>query len=155
MGLSLIVNGMGNGLVAPIASKLASVYQLSTSYVSSPVVVSFLVYSLVNFPANHLTDTRGLRVSFLIGNAFYTMGLLLYVMVSKAYYYAILGSIFIAIGQPFIINCPAKVATFWFLHSNVLHTIYLENSGHQYYDSVAVFRSRDRVRAASIAGGVG
>ena len=119
MGFSLVVNGMANALITPITSKLTQVYNLSDAYVSAPIIVSFLVYSLMNFPANQLIDTRGLRVSFLIGTGFYTVGIFLYVMISKGYYYTIMGAILVAMGQPFIINCPAKVATYWFIDKNV------------------------------------
>ena len=118
MGFCQLVNGLGNNTVIPIASKLANVFDISDAYVSAPIIISFLVYSLVNFPANHIIDTQGLRRSFLIGSGFYMVGIFLYVMIDKGYYYTIFGAILVAVGQPFIINCPAKVATYWFLDKN-------------------------------------
>ena len=118
MGFCLVINGLANNTVIPIANKLASVYKINDAYVSSPVIVSFLVYSLTNFPANHLIDTKGLRSSFLIGSALYMIGIFLYVEIDRGYYFTIMGSIFVATGQPFIINCPAKVATYWFVDKN-------------------------------------
>lgn len=79
MGFCLLVNGLGNNTVIPIASKLADLYGISDAYVSAPVIVSFLVYSLTNFPANHIIDTKGLRTSFLIGSCLYMVGIFLYV----------------------------------------------------------------------------
>lgn len=95
-------------------------YKVSDTYVSAPIIISFLVYSLVNFPANHLIDTRGLRFSFLVGSGFFMVGSFLYAMINRGYQFTIMASICVAIGQPFIINCPAKVATFWFMDRNVL-----------------------------------
>jgi hypothetical protein len=78
----------------------------------------------MNFPANHIIDTKGLRVSFLIGTALYTSGLLLYTFINRGYHYVIIGTILVSLGQPFILNCPAKVATFWFLPKNVTILFY-------------------------------
>lgn len=80
----------------------------------------------MNFPANHVIDTRGLRVSFLIGAGLYMAGAALYTMVNKGYYFTIFGSILVSLGQPFIINCPAKVATYWFFDHNVKISVILE-----------------------------
>lgn len=44
----------------------------------------------------------------------------LYTMVNKGYFFMIIGAVLVAIGQPFIINCPAKVATYWFFDKNVI-----------------------------------
>jgi hypothetical protein len=73
----------------------------------------------MNFPANHIIDTKGLRMSFLIGTGCFTLGTFLYTLINKSYYFVILGTIIFGIGQPFLLNCPAKVATFWFLPKNV------------------------------------
>ena len=91
-------------------------------YAGLPVNISFLVYSITNFPANQIIDKKGLRFSFLIGASFYAIGSFLYCMIRKTYFFAVIAATFVAIGQPFIINCPAKVATYWFLAENV-HSI--------------------------------
>jgi hypothetical protein len=49
----------------------------------------------------------------------YALGLLLFALINKGYHFVLIGSILVALGQPFIVNCPAKVATFWFLNKNV------------------------------------
>ena len=120
MGVMFVINGLTNNSVIPIAAKLASVYGLSDAYVSAPVIISFLIYSLMNFPANHIIDTKGLRFSFLIGAGLFMGGASLYTLVNKGYFFTIIGSILVALGQPFIINCPAKVATYWFFDKNVI-----------------------------------
>jgi fucose permease len=114
-----IINGLTNNTVIPIAAKLADVYELSDTYVNIPVTISFLVYSITNFPANHIMDTKGLRFSFLIGSGLYMAGAGCYTLINKAYFFAVVGAVLVALGQPFIINCPAKVATYWFFDNNV------------------------------------
>ena len=126
MGFCFFVNGLCNSSVIPIAHKIALVYDLSSAYVNAPIAASFLIYSLSNFPANYIIDKKGLRISFLIGSSLYTIGILCCTLVNKAFFFVLLGSFFIAVGQPFIVNCPAKVATFWFLSQNVILLILRE-----------------------------
>ena len=135
MGLSCFVNGLGNNAIIPIANKVQTVYELSPAIVNAPITASFLIYSISNFPANYIIDTKGLRISFLIGTGLFTIGILLFALVNVSFLFVFLGAIFIALGQPFIVNCPAKVATFWFLSKNVINLItnnlYREHSLHQ------------------------
>ena len=126
MGLMQLVNGLTQNTTTPIASKLAEVYGISSAYVTAPITVSFLAYSLMNFPANHIIDTKGLRFSFVLGSGLYMAGAALYTLVNKGYFFTIFGSILVSLGQPFIINCPAKIATYWFFPENVLFLSYLE-----------------------------
>jgi MFS family permease len=114
----LLINGLLNNSVIPIAAKIASVYNLSDGYVSSPVTVSFLIYTLMNFPANHIIDKKGLRFSFLVGGGLFVGGAVLYTMVNYGYMFVLVGAILVTIGQPFIINVPTKIATYWFLDKN-------------------------------------
>lgn len=126
MALAFLINGLANNAVIPIAHKLSEAYELSDTYVDSPVLASFLVYSLMNFPANHIIDTKGLRLSLLIGTSLYCAGLALFAMINAGYHWVLLGAILVALGQPFVINCPAKVATFWFKSENVCSYLYIE-----------------------------
>lgn len=119
MGMCFFVNGIANNSVIPIAHKIAAVYDLSSAYVNAPITASFLVYSFSNFPANFIIDTMGLRKAFIIGTTLYTIGIFLFTFINKGYFFVLIGAILVALGQPFIVNCPAKVATFWFLGKNV------------------------------------
>ena len=120
MGLCFFVNALGNNTIIPIANKISHIYQLTSTYLNSPITASFLVYSISNFPANFIIDTKGLRFSFLLGSGLYAVGILMCTLINSGYFFVLIGSILISLGQPFIVNCPAKVATFWFLSKNVL-----------------------------------
>lgn len=98
---------------------MTQVYGVSEGKVSLSIILSFLAFSLANFPANHIIDTKGLRVSFLAGTALYTIGLTLYALINQSYYFVIAGTVFMGLGQPFLLNSPAKVAAFWFFPRNV------------------------------------
>jgi MFS family permease len=92
--------------------------------VSLSIILSFLIFFLANFPANKVIDRRGMRVSLCLGTGFYFLGTFLYLLINKSYNFVVLGTFFIGLGQPFILNLPAKVAAFWFFPRNVLHTLH-------------------------------
>jgi hypothetical protein len=46
-------------------------------------------------------------------------GIFCFTLINKGYFFTIIGAIILSIGQPFIINCPAKIATYWFFDKNV------------------------------------
>lgn len=115
MAFSFLVNGLANNAVIPITTKLSQTYNLSDTYVDSPIVISYLVYSLMNFPANHLIDSKGLRFSLITGTCLYAVGLFLFSLCSRlGFHWVLIGAVIVALGQPFVINCPAKVAAIWF-----------------------------------------
>jgi fucose permease len=120
MGLMFLINGLGNNALIPIAHKLSIVYNLSDASVSLPIIITFLVYSILNLPANHIIDRKGLRLSFQFGSALYMSGIFCFTLINHGFYFTVLGSILFSIGQPFIINCPAKIATYWFFDKNVI-----------------------------------
>ena len=85
MGLCFFINGLGNNTVIPIAHKIAVVYNLPSTYLNAPITASFLVYSMSNFPANFIIDTKGLRFSFLIGSGLYTLGIFSATLINHGY----------------------------------------------------------------------
>lgn len=74
--------GLANNAVIPLEHKMTQVYGVSEGRVSISVILSFLAFSLGNFPANHIIDTHGLRVGFLIGTVLYTLGAVLYLLIN-------------------------------------------------------------------------
>ena len=114
MAFSFVINGLANNAIIPVASKITTVYSISSAEANAPIILSFLIYSLMNFPANHIIDTKGLKLSFRAGTFLYAIGLFLFSLINYGYFFVIIGAILVAIGQPFIINCPAKIAAFWF-----------------------------------------
>ena len=83
MSLSLLLIGIANNAVIPLEHKITVIYNISEGKVTLSVILSFLIFSIVNFPANHIIDTKGLRISFLIGTSLYTIGIFFYVFITK------------------------------------------------------------------------
>lgn len=50
----------------------------------------------------------------IIGNAMFAVGVGIQLFVNVSFYFVILGGVFNSFGNPFIMNSPAKIATFWF-----------------------------------------
>ena len=111
----MIVNGLMNNIIVPLESKLAEVYGYSEKVVNLGSIFSFLTFLIVNVPANHILDSRGIKVGLSIGISLYFIGIVLACLINAAFPFVILGYCVFASGQPFIINSPAKVATYWFL----------------------------------------
>ena len=109
-----LMNGLTKLAVIPISSQLLNAYSVDINHGSLPIIVPFIVFTIFNFPANHIIDTKGLRISFIVGACLFTLGTLFYAMINFWYYFTVFGAALIAAGQPFLINCPAKIATYWF-----------------------------------------
>ena len=96
------------------------IYGISSGKVTASVILSFVVFFAFNFPANQIMDSRGMRISFIIGTSLYFIGTFFYVLINKSYNFVIVGTFLIGAGQPFLINSPAKVAAFWFFPDYVI-----------------------------------
>lgn len=108
------------------------IYSVSETKVTLAVILSFLVFLASNFPANKIMDKKGLRHSLLINNALYFGGTLFYTLINKSFNFVILGTVFLGLGQPFLVNSPAKLAAFWFFPKNVRFLLYREPLPQQY-----------------------
>ena len=95
------------------------IYGVSEGKVSASVILNFAIFFISNFPANKIIDKKGLRVGLIIGNSFYFLGTFFYVLINKSYNLVIVGTVCFGLGQPFLLNSPAKVAAFWFFPKNV------------------------------------
>lgn len=81
----------------------------------------------MNFTAGSFIDSKGLGISFRIGAIMYAIGLFGFCLINYGYHWVLIGAILIALGQPLVMNCPAKVATYWFIDKNVFFSFYAEN----------------------------
>jgi hypothetical protein len=115
----MLLNGLLNNIIIPIANKLSVIYDKSERIINIPTILSFLVFSIINIPVNHFLDRRGIKNGYLIGLSLYATGMFLTCLVNKFFPLLIVGYIIFSFGQPFILNLPAKISTYWFLPENV------------------------------------
>lgn len=115
----MVLNGLLNNIIIPIQSKLASIYSLNSKVVNIATILSFLAYLIVNLPINYVLDKKGIRFGIIVGNAIYLLGISLSSCVNAGFPFLIIGYLVFVMGQPFILNSPAKIATYWFFPENV------------------------------------
>ena len=68
----------------------------------------------MNFPCVYVVEQYGLRVGIIGGIVSTALGLWTRCLLSKSIYFALLGQVIMALGQPLMYNSPAKVTTNWF-----------------------------------------
>jgi hypothetical protein len=78
-----------------------------------------IVYLFINFPSNWVLDVKGIRKGIVIGAVFTAVGAGFRCFITTHFAFVILGQVVCAIGQPFILNAPTKIAVRWFLPKNV------------------------------------
>jgi fucose permease len=88
--------------------------------VNISTILSFLTFLLVNIPANYVLDKRGIKFGFLVGNTCYLIGIVLCCCINLDFDFAMVGYLVFTLGQPFILNVPAELATYWFFPQNVM-----------------------------------
>ena len=82
--------------------------------------MSYLIaYIFFNFPSNWVLDMKGIKKGIVLGSVLTLLGTGIRVLVNYSFVFMILGQILCAIGQPFLINAPMKIATRWFMPKNV------------------------------------
>jgi len=91
------------------------IYGVSYQQLNMVALVYMLVFLPLNFPANYIIDRWGIRVGVTISALFTCVGFWIKCFINVSGFWTLmLGQFFAALGQPFILGCPAKVAQFWF-----------------------------------------
>ena len=72
------------------------------------------IFIVVNFPSNYALDKGGLRFGVIFGVFLTVIGMWIKCAVNKSFVYVYVGQIIAAIGQPFLLCAPAKLAAYWY-----------------------------------------
>jgi len=99
---------------APITNDAAQFYGVSTLSIGLLSMSFMIVYILVSIPASWVIDSYGIRVAVGIGAVLTGIFGLLRGLVASNYSLVLVAQIFIAIGQPFILNAITSVVARWF-----------------------------------------
>ena len=73
-----------------------------------------LLFGAVNFPGVAVLDKWGLRKGVIIGLLLTTVGLWIRCFMNYSFTYAILGTVVLSMGQPFLFNVPPLLSANWF-----------------------------------------
>lgn len=116
-----IVNGMCWVVVSPISVPVGRAYHQPDTIVSIIPMSYMIIYVFVNFPSNWVLDIKGIKKGIVVGTVLTAVGTAFRCLITTHFSFIILGQILCAIGQPFILNAPTKIAVRWFLPESVLH----------------------------------
>lgn len=106
-------------VVTPISVPIENAYSVSTAWVAF-IPMSYMVFFIIlNFPSNWVIDVKGIKKGVVIGASLTFLGCLIRCLVKVGFAFVILGQVFCAIAQPFLLNAPMKIATRWFMPQNV------------------------------------
>ena len=99
---------------APITNDAAQFYGVSNLSIGLLSMSFMIVYILVSIPASWVIDSYGIRIAVGIGAVLTGIFGLLRGLVANNYSLVLVAQIFIAIGQPFILNAITSVVARWF-----------------------------------------
>ena len=108
---------------SPISVPIGRAYGQSDAVVSIIPMSYMIIYLFVNFPSNWVLDVKGIRKGIVVGAVFTAVGAAFRCLITSHFAFIILGQVICAIGQPFILNAPTKIAVRWFLPKNVKHIL--------------------------------
>jgi fucose permease len=113
------VNGAWWVVVSPISVPVGKAYGQSDAVVALIPMCFMILYPFINFPSNWVLDVRGIKNGVLFGAVLTSLGAAIRCLVATDFFFVIIGQILCAIGQPFILNAPIKIAIRWFSTNNV------------------------------------
>ncbi|TNV72744.1 hypothetical protein FGO68_gene148 [Halteria grandinella] len=114
--LASIAVGMMAGTCTTIASLLTKVYGLSEFESNLTNFVYYIMYVPANFLAIAVLNKWGLKPAITIGTLFVLLGgwIRMFLTFTGNFTPYFMGAIVAAIGQPFLMNIPSKIASTWF-----------------------------------------
>ncbi|HUX13310.1 MAG TPA: MFS transporter [Spirochaetia bacterium] len=99
---------------APVATAAAGAYHVKREDIDLLANIFLLVYVPIAIPAAWAIDTFGFKKAVGVGATFMALFGMLRAMFPTSYTMALVGSIGVAIGQPFLLNAFTKLAALWF-----------------------------------------
>lgn len=107
-------------VITPISVPIENAYGVSAGWVAFIPMSYMLFYIFVNFPSNWVIDVKGIKKGVVIGSSITFLGCLIRCLVRFGFAFVIIGQVFCAIAQPFLLNAPMKIATRWYMPQNVI-----------------------------------
>jgi FLVCR family feline leukemia virus subgroup C receptor-related protein len=102
-------------VVTPIAEQIENAYEISTAWVAFIPMSYMIFFVILNFPSNWVIDVKGIKKGVVIGASLTFLGCLIRCLVKVGFGFVIVGQVFCAIAQPFLLNAPMKIAIRWFM----------------------------------------
>ena len=100
-------------------NKNFKIYGISSFEVNLTSLIFMLFHPIFSFAANFILDAYGIRVGLYFGLIFTMLGAAARLFINVDFGWVLLGQSLAAIGNPFVTNAPAKIASNWFFPQNV------------------------------------
>ena len=114
---------------APITGPAAEFYGVTDLQIGYLAMSFMVTYLFLSFPASWVIDTYGFRKAVSIGAVLMGVFAILRGLAGANYTLVLIGSIGIAIGQPFLMNAWTKVPANWFSIDERCHSCRFGHSG--------------------------
>ncbi|EAS01074.2 MFS transporter (macronuclear) [Tetrahymena thermophila SB210] len=108
-----MMNGIGWITFSPISTQVEQAYDQSQFVITMTSMSYMFFYVLITFPSNFLLS-KSLKYGIWLGSVLTILGGWVRIFINNSFWWAIFGQILGAIGQPFILNAPSKIAAVWF-----------------------------------------
>ncbi|KAL4450799.1 hypothetical protein ABPG74_011641 [Tetrahymena malaccensis] len=108
-----MMNGIGWITFSPISTQVEQAYDQSQFVITMTSMSYMFFYVLITFPSNFLLS-KSLKYGIWLGSILTILGGWVRIFINNSFWWAIFGQILGAIGQPFILNAPSKIAAVWF-----------------------------------------
>lgn len=102
---------VGMSAITPIITGVYGVSSLTTTMLILPFVILFIP---LIFPANYLINNYGISIPVYIASVTLIIGAWIRMFVNSHFSFLIAGQVVMAMGQPFVLSTPAKLAGVWF-----------------------------------------
>jgi len=126
--LASLASGLCWTIVSGISVPLGNAYDVSQTVISLLPMSFYITFIFVNFLANWVIDCKSLKVGLILGSVITAVGAGIRCLVNFGFWTLILGQFISSVGQPFLLNAPAKITVRWFLVKDVYKHIFRELS---------------------------
>ena len=111
---SIVASGLGMVGFSAITTDIADIYGVS-GLVTTMLVLPFIILFIpCIFPANYLIDAYGIRIPVYVASVTLIIGAWIRLFVNVNFLFVVAGQVIMALGQPFMLSAPAKLAAVWF-----------------------------------------
>lgn len=102
---------VGFSAITPVITGIYDVSGLTTTMLVLPFIILFIPCI---FPANYLIDRTGISIPVYIASVTLLIGAWIRLLVNVDFNFVLAGQVIMAVGQPFMLSAPAKLAAVWF-----------------------------------------
>ncbi|CAI2366185.1 unnamed protein product [Moneuplotes crassus] len=110
---SVVGSALGMLGFSPITDVMQGIYGVSDFEVQLLMLVFVIFYIPLMFPANYLIEHKGISIPIILATILLIAGAWIRMFANYSFYFILVGQILMAMGQPFVVTAPPKIAGLW------------------------------------------